>query len=129
MCRYSHEDISQYDAKLDIVAQKDIQTGGWRNLYNFSRILSTAWEHYWDSQGKEGEMGRELGTHIENINAYNDLESKVVVKRLLTGSRHTWEDNIKIDVKEIGRERELHWFVVRKEEVALCCGFNKEILL
>jgi hypothetical protein len=32
MCGYSHEDISQYDAESDIVAQKDIQTGGWRNL-------------------------------------------------------------------------------------------------
>ena len=91
-----------------------------------SCIISTAWQHYWDSQGKEDEMGRKLGTYIENINAYNDLVSKLGVKRLLTGSRHTWEDNIKIDVKEIGRGRELDWFVVRKEEVALCCGCNKE---
>jgi hypothetical protein len=33
-------------------------------------------------------MGRKLGTHIENINAYN-LVSKLGVKRLLTDSGHT----------------------------------------
>ena len=34
-------------------------------------------------------MGRKLGTHIENIIAYNYLVSKLGVKRLLTGSRDT----------------------------------------
>jgi hypothetical protein len=88
-----------------------------------SCFIQTAWQHYWDSQGKENEMDRKPGTHIKNIKTYNDLVSKLGVKRLLTGSRHTWEDNIKIDVKKIGRGRELDWFVVRNEEVALSLFF------
>ena len=34
MCKYIYQDISQYDAESDILAQQDKQTGGWRNLCN-----------------------------------------------------------------------------------------------
>ena len=34
MREYIHEGMSQHDAESDNLAQQDIQTGDWRNLYN-----------------------------------------------------------------------------------------------
>jgi hypothetical protein len=47
-----------------------------------------------------------MGTHIELMgemkNAYKILVVKPKGKRKLRKQRHRWEDNIKIDLKEIG---------------------------
>jgi hypothetical protein len=52
---------------------------------------------------------------VEKRNAYKVLEGKLEGKRLLGGSRHRWEDNIKMNVREIewGGMNLLIWFRAR----------------
>jgi hypothetical protein len=52
-------------------------------------------------QIKEDEMGEECGTHGKNRNAYRVLVGEREGKRPLGRPRHRWEDNIKVDIKEI----------------------------
>jgi hypothetical protein len=40
---------------------------------------------------------------IETCNSYKILVGKLQVKRPLGTSRHRWEDNVKLDLKEIRR--------------------------
>jgi hypothetical protein len=47
-------------------------------------------------------MGRECSTHEAKVNAYRTLVGKLEGKRPLGGPIHRWEDNIKIDLKDIG---------------------------
>jgi hypothetical protein len=49
---------------------------------------------------KDG-MGRACGTHGEVRNAYKILVGKPEGKRSLGRPRHRWEDNIRVDIKEI----------------------------
>jgi hypothetical protein len=46
-------------------------------------------------------MGRECSTHGEKRNAYRILVGKPEGKRPLGNSRRMWEDNIKMDLREI----------------------------
>jgi hypothetical protein len=50
---------------------------------------------------KENEMGRACSTHGEKRNAYRVLVGKSEGNRLLGRPRLGWEDNIKMDLKEI----------------------------
>jgi hypothetical protein len=47
-------------------------------------------------------MGRVCSTHGEKINAYKGSVGKPKGKRPLGRLRRTWEDNIKMDLREIG---------------------------
>jgi hypothetical protein len=47
-------------------------------------------------------MGGACSTNGENRNAYRILVGKPEGKRPLGRPRHTWEDNIRIDHREIG---------------------------
>jgi hypothetical protein len=50
----------------------------------------------------EDEMGREFSTHGEKRNEYRILVAKPEVNRPLGGPRRRWDDNIKIDLREVG---------------------------
>jgi hypothetical protein len=47
-------------------------------------------------------MGRACGTHGEVRGAYNILVGRPEGRRPLGRPRHRWEDNIKMDLREIG---------------------------
>jgi hypothetical protein len=49
-------------------------------------------------------MGGACSTHGKEKNAYNILVGKLEGKRSLGRSRRRWEDNIRIDLREIGWE-------------------------
>jgi hypothetical protein len=52
---------------------------------------------------KDDEMGRACGTHGgEKSNAYRILAANPERKRPLGRSRRRWEDNIRMDPREIG---------------------------
>jgi hypothetical protein len=53
-------------------------------------------------------MGWTCGTHGEGRGAYRVLVGRPEVKRLLGRPRHGWEDNIKMDLGEIGID-ESNW--------------------
>jgi hypothetical protein len=46
-------------------------------------------------------MGRAYNRNGEKRNAYRNLMGKPEGRRLVGGPRHRWEDNIKMDVREI----------------------------
>jgi hypothetical protein len=48
------------------------------------------------------EIGRVCSTHGEKRNAYRILVGKPAGKRPLGRPRHRWEDNIRMDLREIG---------------------------
>jgi hypothetical protein len=50
---------------------------------------------------KEDEMGGERSKHDTNKNAYSISIRKLERKRPLLRPEHRWEDNIKMDIKEI----------------------------
>jgi hypothetical protein len=51
---------------------------------------------------KEDEVGWTCGTHGEGRGAYRVLFGRPEVTRPLGRPRHMWEDNIKMDLGEIG---------------------------
>jgi hypothetical protein len=58
--------------------------------------------HSWNSHIKiEDEMGGECSTNGEKRNAYRILAGKPEGKRPLGRPRRRWEDNIKMDLREI----------------------------
>jgi hypothetical protein len=52
-------------------------------------------------QIKEGEMGGTCNTHGDVRNAYKILVGEPEEKRLLGRPRRRWEDDIKMDLREI----------------------------
>jgi hypothetical protein len=49
-------------------------------------------------------MGRSCSTHREVESAYNILVGKPEGSKPLERSRHVWEDNIRMNLREIGWE-------------------------
>jgi hypothetical protein len=47
-------------------------------------------------------MGRECSTNVQKRNAYRIFVGKPEAKRSLGISKRRWEDNIKMDFREIG---------------------------
>jgi hypothetical protein len=48
-------------------------------------------------------MGETCNTHERDEQLYNNLTGKSEEKRPLGRARSTWEDNIKMDLREIGQ--------------------------
>jgi hypothetical protein len=55
-----------------------------------------------DYQVKDDKIGRACSTYGENRNAYRILAGKPDGKRPLGRPRCRWENNIKMDLKEVG---------------------------
>jgi hypothetical protein len=49
-------------------------------------------------------MGKAYRTHREKKNGYRVLVEKPEGRRLQEISRHTWKDNIKVDLKVVGSD-------------------------
>lgn len=71
------------------LAQQDTQREGWRNLYNSELYYINCLTALLGQSRERRRDGQRTWQHIENINFYNYLVSKLGVKSLLTGSRHT----------------------------------------
>jgi hypothetical protein len=63
--------------------------------------ISLFWQHE-NNEVKKNEMGRACGTHKERSNTFRILVGKLEWKKPLGRLRRKWEDNIKIDFREIG---------------------------
>jgi hypothetical protein len=59
-------------------------------------------KYNYNGQVKEDEMGEACSTNGEKRNAYRILVGKPEGKRPLRRPRRRWEDNIKMDLTEIG---------------------------
>jgi hypothetical protein len=70
-------------------------TGGWRKL------LSEELQNLYKNQVKEDEMSRPYNTNGEKRNAYRIFVGKPEGKGPLGRLRCSWEDAIKIDLREI----------------------------
>jgi hypothetical protein len=57
--------------------------------------------YYLNDQVKEDGMGRACGGHGEGSNTCRILMGKPEGKRLLGRPRRRWQDNIKIDLREV----------------------------
>jgi hypothetical protein len=59
-------------------------------------------KYNYNYQVNEDEVGGECNTNGEKRNAYRLLVGKLEGKRPLGSPRRRWEDNIRIDLREIG---------------------------
>ena len=70
-------------------------------------------------------MGRTC-THMEQSkNAYRVLMGKPESKRPLGRPRHTWEDNIKMDLREVGCDPRVWIALAEGPMTGLCKGVNE----
>ena len=67
-------------------------------------MICTPIKYYLEDQIEDNETGRVRGTYGRNGNAYSVLVAKPEGKRLLGRCSHGFENNTKIDLKELGRE-------------------------
>jgi hypothetical protein len=65
---------------------------------------------------KEDEVGWTCGTHGEGRGAYRVLVGRPKGKRPLERLRRRWEDNIKMDLREIGINR-ANWIRLAEDKV------------
>jgi hypothetical protein len=65
---------------------------------------------------KEDEMGWTCGTHGEGRGGYRVLVGRPEGKRPLGRPRHRWEDNIKMDLREIGIDG-AYWIWLAQDRV------------
>jgi hypothetical protein len=70
------------------------------SLYILKTNLLT--KYHSGDQIKKTEMGRTCGTYGERRGAYSVLVGKLEGRRPLRRPRRKWEDNIKIDLREVG---------------------------
>jgi len=85
--------------------KRDTVTGEWRklnieelnDLYSLPNIVS-------GDQIEKNKMGGACSTYGERRGIYRVLVGKSEGKRPLGRARHRWEDNIKIDLQEVGWE-------------------------
>jgi hypothetical protein len=78
--------------------QRDKVAGSWRRSF----ITCTLHEILSGGQAKEYEMGRAYSTYGEIRNAYKILVVKREGRRPRGTPRRRWEDNIRMDLREIG---------------------------
>jgi hypothetical protein len=61
-------------------------------------------------------VGRAYGTHGEVRGVYSILVGRPVGKRPLGRPRHRWEDNIKLDLRDMGIY-EANWILLAQDRV------------
>jgi hypothetical protein len=71
-------------------------------------------------------MGGECGTYGPERGVHRVLVGKPEEKRQLGRPRHKWEDNIKIDVQEVGGGCG-DWMELAQEQVAGTSEYGKEL--
>jgi hypothetical protein len=83
--------------------QRDEVTGDWRQLHNeeFHKLVLFV-KHHQNDQVKEDEMGRAYSSHGEKRNACRILVGKPEGKRPLGRLKLRWDDNIKMDLRQLG---------------------------
>jgi hypothetical protein len=62
----------------------------------------------------------------ESRSVYRVLVGKPEGRRQLRRPNHTWENNIKMDLREVGWDHELDQFSSGQEQVASCCVYGNE---
>jgi hypothetical protein len=83
--------------------KRDEATGGWRklrneelhNLYSLPKIIRTI-------KSKKTKWPGHVACRWEMMNTYRILLGKPEGNRQLRKPRHRWEDNVKMDLREIG---------------------------
>jgi hypothetical protein len=83
--------------------KRDEVTGGWRklhnkelhNLYYLPSIIRSI-------KSRRMRWTGHVARVVENMNAYSALMGKPEGERQLERPRHRWEDNIKMDLREMG---------------------------
>ena len=86
----------------DMVLRRVFRPGEWRKLHNeeLNDLLFT--KYYLGDQIEKNEMGRVCGTYRGEERLYTILEEKPEGKRPLEITRTRWENNIKMDLQEVG---------------------------
>jgi hypothetical protein len=79
--------------------KRDEVTGERRKLHNEEVLLT---QYCAGGKIEKNEMGRPCGTYGGEERLYRVLEGKLEGKRPLGISRPRWEDNIKMDLQEVG---------------------------
>jgi hypothetical protein len=89
LCKFFHSPVTSSVFGTDIL------------VLVFSNTLSLWTTYYWDDQIKEDEMGKACSTHGEMRHSYKIFVEKSEQKRPIGKVRHRWENNIKMDVREM----------------------------
>jgi hypothetical protein len=83
--------------------KKDEVTGEWRKLHNEELIvLYSSSNNVWVRKSRRMRWAQHVGCMGEGRGVYRALVGKPEGKRSLGRPRHRWEDNIKMDLKEVG---------------------------
>jgi hypothetical protein len=82
--------------------KEDGVTEGWRKLDNEEVLNFSLQKILLGCSNQEAEMGKPCSTHAGMRNAYKILVVRPEVIRTLRRPRYGWEDNIKMDLKEMG---------------------------
>jgi hypothetical protein len=81
--------------------KRDEVRGAWRRLHNKAWCSVLLTKYHSGDQVKKTEMGRTCGSYGERRGAYRALEGKPEGRRPLGRPRRRWEDNIKMDLREV----------------------------
>ena len=76
-------------------------TGVWRRLHNEEKCVVLPNKYYSDDQIKKNEVGRTCSTYRERSGAHRVAMEKPKERRELGRLRGRWEDNIKVDLREV----------------------------
>jgi hypothetical protein len=79
---------------------KDEVTKGWKNLLT---------QHFSRDVIEKNEMGRACSAYGERKGVYKVLVGKPERKKTLGRPRHRWEDNITMDIQDVGLRNVLIW--------------------
>jgi hypothetical protein len=85
-------------------SKRDEATGEWRRLHNkeLNDLYSSSNTYYSGNQIEKNEMGRACSTYGGKRGAYRILVGRPEGRQPLGRPRHIWEDNIKMDLPEVG---------------------------
>ena len=88
-------------------AKRDKMTGEWRKLHNAKlHALYPSPNIIRNLKSRQLRWAGHVARMEQSINAYRLLEGKTEGKRPLEKPRRRWEDNIKMDLKELGSNAE-----------------------
>jgi hypothetical protein len=87
-----------------IIIRRDVITGGWRTLHNEELHNMYSSLNIINDQVKENEMSRTCSTHGAEEECIYISGRKAGKYKPLGRSTHRWDDNIKMNFREIGWE-------------------------